>query len=62
MKISLLILSILKGILKIPRGFVKIIYISIVQTLQEREKTIQWNMFNGIMQVILRNLFPVSTW
>lgn len=62
MKISLLILSILKGILKIPRGLVKIIYISIVQTLQEREKTIQWNMFNGIMQVILRNLFPVSTW
>lgn len=62
MKISLSILSILKGILKIPRGLVKIIYISIVQTLQEREKTIQWNMFNGIMQVILRNLFPVSTW
>lgn len=62
MKISLLILSILKDILKIPRGLVKIIYISIVQTLQEREKTIQWNMFNGIMQVILRNLFPVSTW
>lgn len=62
MKISLLILSILKSILKIPRGLVKIIYISIVQTLQEREKTIQWNMFNGIMQVILRNLFPVSTW
>lgn len=62
MNISLLILSILKGILKIPRGLMKIIYISIVQTLQEREKTIQWNMFNGIMQVILRNLFPVSTW